>query len=254
MKTTPIWIRAIVMLALASVAVGCASSSGKPNIIDAGTDSTGAGGGGASTDAGDARTDGSMDMGQQPAPVLSVKQGTVPVTAGSTVTIGGAVVNATASTVFTIGNTGNAALTVSGVTVAPSGVLSLTAQPGASVAAGGSTMFTIGFSPTAVGTSTATVTIASNAGAGFSFTISATATAAPQPAIAVSGSAGDIASGGTLAFGPVAVGTPKDQTITIRNPGTADLMLSANPAVTGTGNTDFTLKTSPASLTIAAGA
>jgi hypothetical protein len=69
----------------------------------------------------------------------------------------------------------------------------------------------------------------------------------------VSGSAGDIASGGTLAFGPVAVATSKDQTITIRNPGTADLTLSANPTVMGTGNTDFTLKTPPSSLTIAAG-
>ncbi len=262
MKSTPIWFRTIVMLALASVSVGCASSSGKPNIIDAGTDSTGAGGsGGATADAGDARTDGSMadgrgdasDMGQTPAPVLSVKQGTVPVAASSTVTIGGAVVGATTSTVFTIGNTGNAALSVSGVTVAPSGVLSLTAQPGASVAAGASTMFTVGFSPTAVGTSTATVTIASNAGASFSFTVSATATTAPQPAIAVSGSAGDIAGGGTLAFGPVAVGTPKDQTVTVRNPGTAPLKLPANPSVMGTGNTDFTLKTPPASLTIAAG-
>jgi len=258
MKSTPIWVRTIVMLALASTAVGCASSSGKPNIIDAGTDSASAGGSGGSTaDAGDARTDGGMgdasDAGQPPAPVLSVKQGTIPVSAGSTVTIAGAVVGSTASTAFTIGNTGNAALTVGAVTVNPSGVLSLTAQPGASVAAGASTMFTVGFSPTAVGTSTATVTIASNASASFSFTISASATAAPQPAIAVSGSAGDIASGGTLAFGPVAVGTSKDQTITIRNPGTAPLVLSANPAVTGTGNIHFTLKTPPSSLTIAAG-
>jgi hypothetical protein len=269
MKTTPIWVRTLVMLALASTAAGCASSSGKPNVIDSGTDSTGGGSGGstgggsggASADAGDARTDGSVadgrgdasDMGQPPAPVLSVKQGTAPVIAGSTVTIAGAVVGSTASTVFTIGNTGNAALTVSGVTVDPSGVLSLTTQPGASVAAGSSTMFTVGFSPTAVGTSMATVTITSNAGASFAFTISAAATAAPQPAIAVAGSAGDIASGGTLAFGPVAVGTPKDQTITVRNPGTAPLVLSANPAVSGTGNSDFTLKTPPASLSIASG-
>jgi len=65
MKTTPIWFRTIVMLALASMAVGCSSSSGKPNVIDAGSDSTGAGGGGASTDAGDARTDSGMADGHE---------------------------------------------------------------------------------------------------------------------------------------------------------------------------------------------
>jgi len=273
MKSTPTWFRAIVMLALASLAVGCASSSGSPTYPDAGSDSKGTGGagggaGGASPDAssdthpdaGDAPSDGgglvdghadAGDTSLPPAPVLVVKQGNVPVTAGSTVTVGGAVVGASTSTVFTISDTGNAALTVSGVTVAPAGVLSLTAQPDASVAAGGSTMFTIGFSPSAVGTSTATVTIANSASAGFSFTISATATAAPQPAIAVSSSAGDIANGATLAYGSVAAGTPTDQTITIRNPGTAALVLSSNPAVSaGAG---FTLKTPPASLSIAAG-
>ena len=277
MKSTPTWFRAIVMLALASLAVGCASSSGSPTYPDAGSDSKGTGGagggaggagGGASPDAssdthpdaGDAPSDGgglvdghadAGDTSLPPAPVLVVKQGNVPVTAGSTVTVGGAIVGASTSTVFTISDTGNAALTVSGVTVAPAGVLSLTAQPDASVAAGGSTMFTIGFSPSAVGTSTATVTIANSASAGFSFTISATATAAPQPAIAVSSSAGDIANGGTLAYGSIEVGTAKDQTVTIRNTGTAALVLSSNPAVAGTG---FTLKTAPTSLSIAAGA
>jgi len=271
MKTTPICFRTIAMLAFAALAVGCASSSGTPNVVDAGADSKGAGGGsggsgsgGASADAhpdGNAGSDGGVadghgdatDMGQPPAPVLAVSQGNVPVTAGSTVTVGGAVIGAATSTVFTIGNTGNAALTVSGVTVAPSGVLSLTAQPGATVAAGGSTTFTVAFNPTAVGTSTATVAIANDASAGFTFTISATSTAAPQPAIAVSGNAGDIASGGTAAFGTVEVGTSKDQTITIRNTGTATLVLPGNPTVTGTSNTDFTLKTPPGSLSIAAG-
>ncbi len=273
MKSTPIWFRTIVTLALASLAIGCASSSGSPNDAGSGgSDASGKGGsagsadsgaGGAATDArsdaGDTASDSgglvdshgdTSDMSQPPAPVLAVSQGNVPVTASSTVTVGGAVVGASSSTVFTIGNTGNAVLTVSGVTVAPSGALSLSTQPGATVAGGSSTTFTIAFNPTAVGAATATVTIANNASAGFSFTISATATAAPQPAIAVSGSAGDIASGGTLAFGSVAVGTSTDQTVTIRNPGTAALVLSSNPVVSGT---NFTLKTPPTSLTIAAG-
>lgn len=266
MKTTPNWIRTIAMLAFAALAVGCASSSGKPNILDSGTDSKGTGGGSGGTGSGgasvDARPDGNAgadgggdatDMGQPPAPVLAVSQVNVPVTAGSTVTIAGAVVGAPASTVFTIRNTGNAAMTVGGVTVAPTGVLSVTAQPDATVAAGSSTMFTVAFNPTAVGTSTATVSINNNASAGFSFTISATSTAAPQPAIVASGSAGDIASGGTLAFGSVEVGSPKDQTVTIRNTGTATLVLSGNPTVAGTNNTHFTLKTPPDSLSIAAG-
>ncbi len=268
MKSTPTWFRTIVTLALVSLAAGCASSSGSPNFVDAGPDTKGAGGsgsggsgsGGAPVDAADASADShgdatdshgdATDTSLPPAPVLAVSQGTVPITAGSTVTAMGAVVNASAPTVFTIKNTGNAALTVSGVTVAPTTVFSLSAQPGGTVAANSSETFTVVFNPTAVGTSTATVTITNNAGADFSFTISAQATAAPQPAIAVSGSAGDIASGGTLAFGMVAVGAPMDQTVTIRNPGSAPLVLTGNPTVTGT---DFTLKTPPASLTIAAG-
>jgi len=63
---------------------------------------------------------------------------------------------------FTINNSGAAALTGVAVTLNGSSAFQLTATPTSSVAAGGSSNFTISFTPSAVGAYTATVSIASN--------------------------------------------------------------------------------------------
>lgn len=74
------------------------------------------------------------------------------------------------SRVFTIQNTGSAALTLSGVSPyvvisgANAGDFSVTVAPANSIAAAGSTTFTVRFLPTAVGLRTATLTINNNDG------------------------------------------------------------------------------------------
>ncbi|MGD1932183.1 MAG: beta strand repeat-containing protein [Leptolyngbyaceae cyanobacterium] len=66
---------------------------------------------------------------------------------------------------FTIANEGSAALTLSGaplITLSDNTHFTVTAQPGSSIAAGGSSTFDITFDPAAVGFHTATVTVTSN--------------------------------------------------------------------------------------------
>ncbi|MFM8413673.1 MAG: choice-of-anchor D domain-containing protein [Planctomycetota bacterium] len=78
-----------------------------------------------------------------------------------------AFVSGTASRTFTIANTGNGGLSLSGsprvqVTGSHAGDFSVTLQPAASVAAGSTTTFTVVFDPSAAGLRTATIVIAND--------------------------------------------------------------------------------------------
>ncbi len=66
------------------------------------------------------------------------------------------------SKTYTIQNTGNLTLTLSGATISGSGDFTVTSQPGSSVTPGATTTFTVRFDPSASGTRSATVSIPNN--------------------------------------------------------------------------------------------
>jgi peptidoglycan/xylan/chitin deacetylase (PgdA/CDA1 family) len=120
----------------------------------------------------------------------------------------------TATATLTIANSGNTALTVSGITY-PSG---FSGAWSGTVAAGGSQNVPVTFAPTAVKTYSGNVTVKSDKTSG-------TATkAASGKGIAATRI---ISLSGNLAFGNVATGTTATNTLTIANSGTAALTVSS---------------------------
>lgn len=95
--------------------------------------------------------------------------------------------NGTVTRNFTLTNTGSATLNISPInlTGANAADFSTTTQPSATVAAGGSTTFTVTFNPSATGTRAATVSISSNDpnAALYSFAIQGNGTMAPTAAL-----------------------------------------------------------------------
>jgi len=193
-------------------------------------------------------------------PVIAVEQpvGTALTSGTSTVNFGSSVVGVAVPLTFTIRNTGTASLT--GVAVTRDGTNSadftVTASPAASVAAAGTTTFTVSFNPAASGTRTAALHIASNDATHnpFDISLTGTGTAVALPVIAVEQPVGTaLTSGtGTVNFGSSVVGVAVPLTFTIRNTGTASL---TGVAVTrdGTNSADFTVTASPAASVAAAG-
>ena len=139
----------------------------------------------------------------------------------------------------------------------------VTAQPTASVAAAGSTTFTVTFNPGAAGTRVATVSIANNDADEnpYNFSIQGTGTTAPE--INLVGNAVSIADGDTTPAttdftdfgGAKLAGGTVARTFTIQNTGTGSLTLSGTPlvAVSGTNAADFVVTILPAAAVAAAG-
>jgi autotransporter-associated beta strand protein len=163
------------------------------------------------------------------------------------------------SLTFTISNSGDFPLSLSGTPrVAISGTnaadFTVTAQPDASVAAGGTTTFTVSFAPSALGERSADLTIANNDDDENPFVINLSGAAVLPPEIAVEQPVGtNIATSGTQAFGNVGLGLTNSLTFTIRNSGDLPLSLSGTTrvAISGTNADDFTVTTQP-DATIAA--
>ena len=222
MKTAVIWIHALCLLVITCLGTGC---SGTPSVSP------------------------TPDGGTIAAPQIAVSAGTTTISAGSTITLNGAVVGTPTTTDFMIRNDGDDDLSISGVTVVGSD-FSVSAAPANTVSAGTSTLFTLKFNPTAVGTKTATITIANNANGSFQYSVSATATATPLPTISVSVDGVVAQNAGTLDFGSVEVNKTLDKTLALTNHGPADLVLSGNPIITGNA---FSLTTPPSGFTVAVG-
>jgi hypothetical protein len=170
---------------------------------------------------------------------------------------------------FTIENLGGSVLTLGAdavsITNDGTGVFSVSAQPGTSVAASASDTFTIEFAPTEPGTFTAVVNIASDDADEnpYNFAIQGSATGAPE--VDLQGNGVSIVAGDTTAsptdetdFEGVAVSATASTTFTVRNTGNADLLLTAPSGTRGTaverqsGSTDFTITAQPG-LSIAPG-
>ncbi len=154
----------------------------------------------------------------------------------------------------TVSNTGTAALTISALSVGGAQASEFqigtgtTCTAGGSVAANGSCLLKLSFTPTASGARNASLSITHNAsGSPTSITLNGTGTATPQPAISLDAA--------MLTFPSQTVGSASaGQTVTVSNSGSATLALSGL-TLAGTASGDFTRAgTCTASSTLAAGA
>lgn len=175
---------------------------------------------------------------------------------GSVLTTG-----ATRSVTYTISNTGETALTLSGTPkVAVGGThaadFTVTTQPSSPVSAAGSVTFVVSFDPSATGTRSATLSIANDDSDENPYNWSIQGTGVTRE-IAVSGNSQDITNGDATPspadgtdFGRIAlVNATQTVVFTISNSGTSNLTLSGTPkvAVSGANSSDFTVTAQPSS-------
>ena len=134
----------------------------------------------------------------------------------ATLSFGGITVNTTKALSISIQNTGNQALTFSGVT-APAAPYSVTGVPGsgATLAAGASTTATVTFAPLATGSFMSSFVISSNGG---NATIQLAGTAGTAPQMVITPLA--------LNFGTVSSGASVTQSFTVKNAGGTDLQIT----------------------------
>jgi len=185
------------------------------------------------------------------APVASPPPTTTPAASvsPSSLTFASQTVGATsAAQTVTLNNTGNAALTLSGIalTGTNAGDFALTSGCGSSVAAGTTCTLSVTFKPTASGTRSAAITLTDNASGGSqSVSLSGTGASAATATLSLSST--------SLAFGnqPIAT-TSSTQTITLTNTGTAALNITGL-SVTGANSSDYN-ETTACGSSIAAGA
>jgi hypothetical protein len=151
---------------------------------------------------------------------------------------------------FSIENLGTTNLTLSGspkVSITGADAADFTiVQTGvtSSVAASGSTTFTIAFNPATTGTKSAQISIANDYSVGGSYVINLTGTGVVVPEINVKAATSSISSGGSYDFGSLISGNAGSPvTFTIENTGSAVLNLTGSPrvAISGTNAADFTI-------------
>jgi hypothetical protein len=165
---------------------------------------------------------------------------------------------------YTIQNSGTVDLSIG--TISIGGVNSsefvVTTPPSATIIPGGSTTFTITFTPTAIGIRNANVSFVTNDPDEnpFNFDIAGTGGSGVIPEINIQGSGitiidGD--SGPTTAdgtdFGSLTIPATRTRTFTIQNTGTGPLLLTGTPIVVVTGSSNFVVTAQPSSNTIPAG-
>jgi Abnormal spindle-like microcephaly-assoc'd, ASPM-SPD-2-Hydin len=142
-------------------------------------------------------------------------------------------INTTSATqVITLKNTGTGILNIGGITSSSADFVQ-TNPCGASLGAGLSCAISVNFKPTTLGAKTGTISVADNAtGSPHIVLLSGNGVAAPAPAITLTPNTG-------LAFGNVTVGSPSAaQTVTLKNTGTANLVLTT-VTVGGANAVDF---------------
>src|SRR5579862_5890348 len=142
----------------------------------------------------------------------------------TSLSFGNQTLNASATQSVTLTNTGNSAVSISQVNVAGTGFTLNGSAPLVTLSAGQAASFSVSFTPTVAGNATGSASVVSTA-ANSPLSISL-AGVGVQPQISVVP--------GSVSFGTVTVGQTNSQTITLSNPGTANLTVtqSAGP---GTG-------------------
>ncbi len=190
-------------------------------------------------------------------PEILVRQDARELGSWDTVLCGSAVEDTARDIAITIENTGTAALELTGdplvaVSADAEGCFSIIAPPAASIAAGGSTTFTLRFIPATVGAKSAVLYLSCNdpACGELSLNASGEGTATPLPEIGLSGPLGAlVADSGTYAFPSTLLGSYAETVFTIDNVGSADLNLSGSPKVEVIGGDTamFTVEVQPTS-------
>lgn len=172
--------------------------------------------------------------GTVPAPVISL-------TPTSLIFASTLVGQSDATQVVSVKNTGTAALTISGISITGTNASSFseTNTCGAGLGINATCSITVGFKPTAAGSLSAAVSIAGNVAGSIALSGSATT---PTPTVSLSPT--------SLTFASTTEGTAAaTQAITVKNTGTAPLIISA-VSITGTNASSFT-QTSPSCTTVA---
>jgi hypothetical protein len=191
---------------------------------------------------------------------ISVEQpsGTTILSGGSK-DFGARTIGTSSSHQFTIRNTGDVTLSLTGspkvVVTGHTEDFLITASPASTVAASGSSPFTLLFAPRASGVRSATLSIANSDSDENPYTINVTGTGTGASEIDVEYPSGtSIASGGSVNFGSQLLGSSTSNVFTIRNTGDVTLSLTGSPKVAVTGHTDdFFISTSPAGTVAASG-
>ena len=162
---------------------------------------------------------------------------------------------------FVIRNSGSADLELTGtpkvaVSGAAAGDFTVTLEPASALAPKHQSLFTLRFSPTAVGLSEAEISISSDdaSHSPYTFAVQGHSTAAPAPHINLLGLGHHITNGSTSAsvvdgtdFGSVLAGEMNEHVFSVRNSGSADLELTGTPYVklSGPGAAQFTITAQP---------
>ena len=150
----------------------------------------------------------------------------------TSLSFGSLALNASATQSVTLTNTGNAAVSISQVNVAGSGFTLNGSAPLVTLSAGQAASFSVTFTPTVAGNATGSASVVSTA-ANSPLSISLSGVGV-QPQISVVP--------GSVSFGTVTVGQTNSQTITLSNPGSANLNVTqfAGPG-TGFGLTGLAM-------------
>ncbi|WP_221405339.1 Ig-like domain-containing protein [Flexibacter flexilis] len=173
-------------------------------------------------------------------PEIQVKQLGTNYNTANTYNFGFAQQSANTDVVFTIKNTGVAALTISTTTVTGTGY-SLVSSPAASVNAGDSTTFTVRFNSGVTGTFTGNVSIAhsDNSGSENPYVVNFTAKVLPEIVVEQNGT--NIPDGsGSVAFGTASIGGQQEKIFVISNTGSGDLIISS-PVFGGANASEFSI-------------
>jgi len=198
--------------------------------------------------------------GVQGYPVLELRQGTTLIANNSLTPFdfGRVVLDGSKSLSFTIKNTGNINLSLTGTPIVTSSNAAFTVltQPANTILSpGASTEFSIGYIPTAEDVDSGYLTILNNGGGAFILNIKGTGYI-KRPQITVSQGSTIINQSGEYNFGAVALGDPKDTIFTIENSGELNLVFETvnNNRINlenNSGNT-FTVTNQPSSAMIVA--
>lgn len=188
-------------------------------------------------------------------PEIALSQSSTPIADGGSHGFGNTVIGSNTDIVFTITNTGTGDLGITtplSVGGTDSSQFSVQAQPSSPVSSGGgTTTFTVRFTPTSLGSKTATVDITNTDSDEnpYNITITGTGTA---PEMDLSQNTTPIADGGTYNYGTHQLTTNTDITFTITNSGTSTLDITTPLTVGGTDSSQFSIQSQP-STTVAAG-
>jgi archaellum component FlaG (FlaF/FlaG flagellin family) len=167
---------------------------------------------------------------------------------------GGVRVDETKLLAFTIRNTGNIPLELSGSpAVGSSNSLFTITQPQSnSINPGMSTQFLIQFQPAAETTSTSQITIMNNSHVPlFSFTVTGTGTV-PKPHVEIHYGLEEIHQDGIIDADEILLTTSKTITVIIKNTGDASLLIdTANISITGVDSSAFNRTTTPGTTVLA---